>query len=157
MPKSVFYLYILVGTTDIRGRSQNLRHFDPSMGLKLGVFGFSRNQNNRSSSGVYVTCIFCGHSEREDKHVLKCHKVCENWGHICFAFVFACVVSKNPNTPNLSPIADDTITRTGQYTRFGISLVYLWLGPTVHLLLRLLFYQLRNYIFCNVYVFPIRW
>ena len=26
-------------TTDIHGRSQNLRHFYPGMGFKLGVFG----------------------------------------------------------------------------------------------------------------------
>ena len=43
--------------TDIQGRSQNLRHFYPGMGLKLGVLGFSRN---RGSSGVFVICIYCG-------------------------------------------------------------------------------------------------
>ena len=31
---------ILILLTDIQGRSQNLRHFYPDMGLKLGVFGF---------------------------------------------------------------------------------------------------------------------
>ena len=41
-------------TTDIHQRSQNLPHLDPGMGLKLGVFGFSLNQNNCDSSGVYV-------------------------------------------------------------------------------------------------------
>ena len=30
-----------------------------------------------------------------------------------FAFVFACVVGKNPKTPKLSPMADDAITRGG--------------------------------------------
>ena len=34
-------------------------------------------------------------------------------GRICVMFVFACVVGKNPKTPNLSPMADDTITRGG--------------------------------------------
>ena len=43
--------------TDIRGRSQNLHHYYPGMGLRLGVFGFSRYQNNRGSSGAYATCI----------------------------------------------------------------------------------------------------
>ena len=32
-------------------------------------------------------------------------------GHICIAFVFACVVSKNQKTPNLNPMADDAITQ----------------------------------------------
>ena len=53
--------------TDIQERSQNLRHFYPGMGLKLGYSGFSRDQNN-----------------------------CDNL-----------------NTPNLSPMADDAITRGG--------------------------------------------
>ena len=39
--------------------AQNLHHSYPSMGLKFGVFGFSRNQNNHGSSGAYVTCIYC--------------------------------------------------------------------------------------------------
>ena len=34
-----------------------------------------------------------------------------NCGPICFVFVFAFVVGKNQNTPNLSPMADDAITR----------------------------------------------
>ena len=47
---------------DIHQRSQNLRHLYFGMGLKLVVFGFSRNQNNRGSSGAYVTCIYCSPS-----------------------------------------------------------------------------------------------
>ena len=43
----------ICGPTDIQGRSQNLRHFNPGMGLKLGVFGFFLNQNNRDLSGAY--------------------------------------------------------------------------------------------------------
>ena len=39
------------------------------MGLKLGVFAFSSNQNNSGLSGVYVTCIYCGVSASEDKHL----------------------------------------------------------------------------------------
>ena len=45
-----------------------------------------------------------------------CVKPCaanENREHICFAFVFACVVSKNPKTPILSSMADNAITRGG--------------------------------------------
>ena len=43
-------------------------------------------------------------------------------------FVFACVVGKNPKTPNLSPMTDDAISYMGQYRRSRISCVYLWLG-----------------------------
>ena len=35
-------------------------HFYPGMELKLGVFGFFLNQNNRGSSGAYATRIYCG-------------------------------------------------------------------------------------------------
>ena len=35
----------------------------------------------------------------------------EDRERIYFVFAFACVVGKNPNTPKLSPIADDAITR----------------------------------------------
>ena len=31
----------------------------------------------------------------------------------CLAFALACVVSKNPKTPKLSPMADDAITQGG--------------------------------------------
>ena len=34
-------------------------------------------------------------------------------GHICFAFVSACVVGKNPKTHNLSPMADEAISQGG--------------------------------------------
>ena len=34
-------------------------------------------------------------------------------GCFCFAYVFVCVVGKNPKTPNLRPMADDAITRDG--------------------------------------------
>ena len=37
----------------------------------------------------------------------------ENHGRILLAFVSACVVSKNPKTLNLSPMADDAITWGG--------------------------------------------
>ena len=50
--------------------------------------------------------------EREDNltRVKRC-TARDDRGRICFAFTFACVVDKNPKTPKLSPIADDTITR----------------------------------------------
>ena len=37
----------------------------------------------------------------------------EDCERICFLFVFACVVNKNPKTPKLSPMAGDAITRGG--------------------------------------------
>ena len=37
----------------------------------------------------------------------------EDCERISFACVFAYVVGKNPKTPNLSPMADDAITRDG--------------------------------------------
>ena len=37
------------------------------------------------------------------------HPLHKNRGHICLTFVFVCVIGKNPKTPNLSPMADDTI------------------------------------------------
>ena len=60
--------------------------------------GFSSNQNNSDLSGVYVYCSL---------------SVMINalWCEIVDAFVFACVCGRqNPNTPNLSPMADDAIT-----------------------------------------------
>ena len=36
--------YSYLRTTDIQGRSQNLRHFYPGMGLKLGYLGFSQSK-----------------------------------------------------------------------------------------------------------------
>ena len=78
--------------------------------------GISCNQNNYGSSGAYVTCIYCSLSS------LKINTARKDHGRIWFAFVFACVVGKNPKTPNLSPMADDAIMRS------GISLVYLWVS-----------------------------
>ena len=34
-------------------------------------------------------------------------------GRICIVLAFVCMVSKNPKTPNLSPMANDAITRGG--------------------------------------------
>ena len=152
-------------------------------GLKLGSSSFSRYQNNRGSSGVYVRCIFCSLSVKinmremqKDMRISRTHLFC-----VC--------CRQNPKTPTLSPMADDIIQGcesssfllissflkiscvkisafllfsayfwhftlisqifflfflhvathtsnhyTGQYTRSGISLVYLWRVP--YLILR---------------------
>ena len=82
-------------------------------GAKIGglqVFPVIKKKTKR----WFVRCICHLHllrSEREDKHALKVRMACENCGGFCFVFVFACVVVKNPRTPNLSPMADNAITR----------------------------------------------
>ena len=44
---------------------------------------------------------------------MKCHTGHEDHGCILFAFVSACVVDKNPNTPNSGSMAEDAITWDG--------------------------------------------
>ena len=66
-----------------------------SMVLKL----FSHNQNNCGSRGLSLKI-----------NLVKRCMAHEDRGRICFACVFACVIDKNPKTPNLSPMADDAIT-----------------------------------------------
>ena len=61
----------------------------------MGCSGFSCNLNSRDSLGAYVTCIYCGLSM--NINMSKVQTVREDRGHICFAFVFACVVGKNLN------------------------------------------------------------
>ena len=53
----------------------------------------------------------------------------EDPGCIGFGLVFACVVGKNPKTPKLSPMADDS---TGQYRRSGIAGIYLIIQTVFH-------------------------
>ena len=84
---------------------QNLCHFYPGMGFKLGSSGFSPSQNNHGSSGAYVTCIYSSLSMK----INMCKTPHKDCGRICFAFV----VGKNPKTPNLSLMADDAITQDG--------------------------------------------
>ena len=88
-------------TTDKQGRSQNLCHFYPDMGLKFGVFRISCIQYNRGSSGGYVTCIDCGLSVK-----INTPKYCtarKDHERSFFAFVHASIIGKNLETPNLSP------------------------------------------------------
>ena len=49
-------------------------------------------------------CIYLhvAQSECEDKQAQKCCTVREDCDRICFVFIFACVVYKNPKTPKLS-------------------------------------------------------
>ena len=94
--------------TDIQGRSQNLRHLYPDMGAKLGVFWFSHNQNNRSSSGAYVTCIYCGLSMKKN----MCKMLHGAWRFWIYLFCM-CGWQRDPSTSNLSPMADNAITQGG--------------------------------------------
>ena len=52
--------------------------------------------------------------------VVKRRTVHNDCGRICIAFVSSCVVGKNPKDPNLSPMADDAITR-GNVGGLGIA------------------------------------
>ena len=84
------------------------------MGLKLGSLCFSRNQNNHGSSIVRCVChLHLLQSKCEDKHAqnaAECAKIVDAFVlHLFFEYV----ISKNPKTPNLSPMADDAITRGG--------------------------------------------
>ena len=48
-----------------------------------------------------------------DKTRVQLRTARKDRGRIGFAFVFACVVGKNPKTPDLKPMADDAITLGG--------------------------------------------
>ena len=82
---------------------------NPGMGLQLGYSGFSHDQNNHDSSGVYVNCILL----RESKTGVKRCMAHKDRGRILFMFVPTCVVSKNRNTRNWSSMGDNTITAWG--------------------------------------------
>ena len=90
--------------TDIDWRSQNLHYFITAWGSNWGYLGFSHNRNNSDLSGATVV----------GEWRLRCikrsmvHEDCEN---ILFAFVYACVVGKNPITHSWSSMADYAITR----------------------------------------------
>ena len=103
--------------------------FWSGMGLKLGVFGFSRNQNNRGLSGVYVICICCGLIVK-----INTHKICTACKDRTFAFAYArrsyvcfCICGQQkPKDPQFEPHGHGRWCHiTGRYTRSGISLLYL--------------------------------
>ena len=88
--------YSNINTTDIQGRYPRTcaflsRHEVPIVGLWVFC-----NQNNRVSSGLSVK-----------KNI--CKMLHEDFGRICFAF--ACVIDKNPKTPNFSLMEDKCYTR----------------------------------------------
>ena len=70
--------------------------------------GSSHNQNNHGLSGA-LCHLHLLRSEHEDQHMLnatRCTK--RSWTHL-----FLCALGKNPNNPNLCPVAVDAITRGG--------------------------------------------
>ena len=78
---------------------------------------------------VRVTCMYRGLSIKTNKRKNAARR--EDREHICFAFISACVVSKNPKPTKLSPIADDAITWSG--IRGLVPLVYICgLNSIVH-------------------------
>ena len=84
------------------------------MGLNLGVFGFYLVPVIKMTTVRQVHMSrHLPRSECEDKTHVKCCMARKDRERIGFAFVFVCVVGKNPKTPKLSPIADDAITRGG--------------------------------------------
>ena len=107
--------------TDIHQRYQNLRHLDPCMGLNLGVFGFSHNQNDCGLSSAVLPACTAVWAWRQTR--VKCCAVREDRESISVEVASACVVGKNKKTPKLSPMADDAIKRGG----IGclVSLVYI--------------------------------
>ena len=96
-----------VVATDIDWRSQNLRHLYPCMGFQLGYWGFPAIKIIVIRQVRMYCCLTVKINMRE-----SC-KACKNRVCVLFAFVSACVVSKNLNTPNLSSMADDPITQGG--------------------------------------------
>ena len=79
------------------------------VGLKLGVFRFFP----QSEYLWFVRCIWYLHVLRSEHEHAKHQISREDHENICFAFVFACVGVKNPKTPKLSPMAENSITWGG--------------------------------------------
>ena len=78
-------------------------------GAQIGGLQVFPNQNNQCSSGAYVTCIYCGLS-------MKIYHAYNTAQRAKIVDTFVCVwggVGRNPKTPDLSPMADDAITRGG--------------------------------------------
>ena len=108
-----------VSTIDIHRRYQNLCPFYPGMGLKLGVFGFSHNHNNRSLLGTYVTCIYCNLSVKINMSKTL-YGVQRLWTHL-FCICFCVCGRQKPEDPQFDPHARRS-HYIGRYTRSGISL-----------------------------------
>ena len=91
------------------GDTRTCAIFILAWGSKWGSSGFSRNQNNRGSSGAYGTCIYCSLIVKISTHKTP-HSAQRSWTHL-FVFFLRVWSAKTQSTPNLSPMADDAITR----------------------------------------------
>ena len=100
----------------------NLRHLDFSMGSYWGSSDFSCNQNNRGSSGAYVTCIYCGLSVKINMRKTL-HGAQRSCTHL---YLFLCMwTAKTQRPPQFEPHGWRR-RYTGRYRRSVISRVYLW-------------------------------
>ena len=90
----------------------------PAWGSNWGSLGFSRNQNNRGSSGAYVTCMYCGLSVKTITRK-KPHGARRSWTHLlCVCF---CVCGRQkPEDPKIEPHGW-RCHYTGRHSRSGIS------------------------------------
>ena len=103
-----------------KGDPRTYAIFIPAWGSNLGFSGFSRNQNNRGSSGAYVTCIYCDLSVKINTHKMP-HGVQRSWTHLLCIYFCVCGRQK-PKDPQFE--RHGWCHNTGQYSRSGISLVY---------------------------------
>ena len=98
---------MLVGTTDIDQRSQNMGHIYPGMGLQLGYsICFSRDQYNHDPC-IYTCSLSMTIKMPETPH-----------GGAQIMVAFACVCFRvcgrqKPEHPNWSSVADDVIRWMG--------------------------------------------
>ena len=102
---------------DIHGRSQNLRHLAPSWfrhGAQIrGLRIFPEikitvvRQVCMSPASMIYCCLSVKINTRKTPHGAQ-----RSWKHL-YCICFCICGGKNPKTPNLSPMADDAITRSG--------------------------------------------
>ena len=89
-------------------------------GSNLGSSSFSHNQNNRGSSGAYVTCIYCGVGVKINTRKTP-HGAQRSWMHLYCVWP---VWSAKARRPQFEP--HDWCHYRRWYRRSGISRVYLW-------------------------------
>ena len=117
-PYLFIYIYSLI-TTDIDQRSQNLRHLLSRHGVPIGGI--------RIFSAIRITVIdqvgmYCGLSVKINTCETP-HGAWRSWTG--FVFISACVVGKNPNTPNWGHGHGWRRHYTEQYMSSEISFQYL--------------------------------
>ena len=91
-------------------------------GSNWGSSGFSRNQDNRGTSGAYVTCIYCGLSVKINTHI-ECRMAQRSWAHL-FCVCFCACDRQKPEDPKFEPHGWRR-HNTGRYRRSGIFHIYL--------------------------------